>query len=170
MNKQVEDFPSSLSKDSSNLDQLDLASRESWGWGHYSFLAGDLKNSVPVRYSSMCWLKTSSKKIKDCWICVTHFMNEYKGSPTIFIAVIVSIIIITNKEPLWHIKQVLSVFVCSGGAMIFSQARVSLEHRIHRPTQGASSTSLGLHLSSLLIPIWTCCSTLIKNKNPHFIP
>lgn len=42
LNTQAEDFPSSLSMDSSNLDQVSIASRESWGCGHYSFLAGDL--------------------------------------------------------------------------------------------------------------------------------
>lgn len=45
--------------------------------------------------------------------------------------VIVGIIIMTNKEPLWHIKQVLSVFVCYRGAMLFSEARAFLEHRTH---------------------------------------
>lgn len=109
-------------------------------------------------------------------LCVTHFINEYKGLPTVLIVVIVDIIIITNKEPLWHNKQVLSVFVCHRGAVCFSEAHASLMHRTQAqpflPTQG----SVPLPYASVC-PLFSSASrhavahpTIIKNKNPLFIP
>lgn len=44
---------------------------------------------------------------------MTHFLNEYKGLLTILTALIVDAIIIANKEPVRHIKQILSLSLSS---------------------------------------------------------